>query len=82
MKHAKQLNNSLWHLSNQVFNCADDEKVTLKYRHIEYQTNPIMKYAPSGRASACTAKIMTGYKNEYSISEVANKINQFEKNPG
>jgi transposase len=72
---ANELIKALWHLSNQVFQCADDAKKTvrslvksLKYHQIHYEIVPIERHTGKGRPKQGAPKVVTGYQVQACLS--------------
>lgn len=74
-KKAGELIKSLWHLSNQVFQCPEDAKQalkplinSLKYHQIHYEILPIERHVGKGRPKPGAEKIVTGYQVQGCLS--------------
>ena len=81
LKSFEQINKTLWHLSNKVFECPSDAQAAIKgmigklrYHTVTYDILPIEKYDSKGRPKENTAKKISGYRISYYISSCLNKI--------
>ena len=74
-KKAQELIKTLWHISNEVFQCPDDATQalrplvkSLKYHQIHYEVLPIERHTGKGRPKPGAQKVVTGYQIQACLS--------------
>jgi len=75
-KQEEELKKALWHLGNEIYNCEEDAKKSIKslkkkypYYQIEERINGHYKHLKSGRPKAGAEQLFTGYQIETSFKQ-------------
>lgn len=87
-KEKLEIENQLWHLSNQIFQCPEDAKKSLevfkdlKFHRVEGTTDTIYKHAARGRPKPGIEPQVVGYKVVGAVIADDKKITQHKWKKG
>ena len=88
-KERDALTKTLWHLSNQVFKCANDaqmsglqETKSLKYHHVSWTITPVEKHVGRGRPKKGATPVIQGYQIQGIIEQDDNKVELIKRRKG
>lgn len=88
-KEKKEFDKKWWHLSNELFSCANDATLAaqelakeMKYHKAEFHTVSITKHTGKGRPPKGAVPETTGYNIVFSLSQDADKVHAATRKKG
>jgi transposase len=88
-KERDALTKTLWHLSNQVFKCANDaqmsglqETKSLKYHHVSWAIIPVEKHVGRGRPKKGVVPVTHGYRIQGVFEQDDGKVELIKRRKG